>query len=46
MFIPMCDRYNNLIMFETVNEAIASGESNLIGQSCGFEVFELGGGVY
>lgn len=46
MYLPMVDDNDALEMFETEALAITAGNNNPLGFACGFEVFELGGGVF
>jgi hypothetical protein len=43
-YMPMVDINENLVMFDSEMAAIVAGNKNMLG--FGFEVFELGGGVY
>ena len=46
LFIPMEDENDNLAMFDSEISAIEAGQNNTLGNAFGFEVFELGGGVF
>jgi hypothetical protein len=45
-YMPMVDDDGNLAMFCSETLAIVAGNENMLGSSFGFEVFELGGGVF
>ena len=45
-YMPMVDDDENLAMFDSEISAIVAGNDHMLGSSFGFEVFELGGGVF
>ncbi len=46
IYLPMVDDNGQLAMFTTDKEAIEAGNNNPLGRACGFEVFEIGGGLF
>ena len=46
LFIPMTDENDNLAMFDSEISAVIAGQDNPLGKAFGFEVFEMGDGVF
>lgn len=44
--MPLVDKHDNMAMFESETEAMAAAGNSSLGSEFGFEIFELGGGVY
>lgn len=44
--VPLMTPLGEMAFYETVSEAKAGALNTPLGQDCGYEVFELGGGVY
>ena len=43
--MPLVDANEEICMFITVNDAIASARNNILAESFGYEIFERGQGI-